>query len=313
MQRLTRMAVVWLAVTLVVTFAGCVAAETGRDDAGASLQVTVSILPQRYIIERIGGERVAINVMVGPGDEPHAYEPKPEQLRALAASRAYFRIGVEFEDAWMDRFRSANPDMLIVDMAEGIERIPLRDHVIPVGEPPGDHDHAEGEPDPHIWLSPTRVTTMVGTVRDALSVLDPAHADEYAERAADLLRDVRELDDDIRQTLSGLSSRAFLTFHPAWGYFADDYALEQFAVEIGGQEPSPAELASVIRAAREHNIRVVFAQPTFSTRSAETIAEEIDGRVVLIDPLAEDWLNNMRDVAATFASVLADQQRIQDR
>ena len=101
-----------------------------------------------------------------------------------------------------------------------------------------------------------------------------------------------------------MERRRFLVFHPSWGYFAQEYGLEQIPVEVGGQEPSAAELAKVIALAQEEGIRVVLAQPEFSTQAAETIAREIGGEVLLVSPLAPDWLANMRRVAETFARAL---------
>ena len=95
-----------------------------------------------------------------------------------------------------------------------------------------------------------------------------------------------------------------MVFHPAWGYFADDFGLEQIPVEVGGLEPSAQELADLIEEAQEEGIQIVFAQPEFSTSEAEVIASEIDGEVILISPLAPDWLANLQGVARTFADVL---------
>ncbi len=255
------------------------------------LQVTVSILPQKYFVERIGGQYVVPTVMVLPGESPATYEPKPEQLTALSEAKAYFRIGVVFENAWMDRFAAVNDNMLIVDTREGAN---LRSW--------------EGAPDkidPHIWLSPVEVKVLARTIKDTLTELDPEHADTFQANLDSFIADIDALDADIRQTLEGVTDRKFMVFHPAWGYFARDYELEMIPIEVGGQEPSAAELAALMSRAQEENIRFVFAQPEFSTKEAETIAQEIGGEVLLISPLNPDWLTNLRYVADTFAQVLS--------
>ncbi len=251
------------------------------------LDISVSILPQRYFIERIGGDRVTVNVMVLPGESPATYEPKPAQLEALSDAHAYLSIGVPFEDAWLDRIAAANDTMRMVDTTAGIKRL-------------GGPDN----PDPHIWLSPTLVKTQARTIADALVTLDPEHESDYEANLDEFIADIEALDADIRGTLAGLEQRAFMVFHPSWAYFARDYGLEMIPVEVGGQEPSAAELAALVRRAREENIQVIFAQPEFSTRNAETIAAEIGGEVLLVSPLAEEWLENMREVAAAFADAL---------
>jgi zinc transport system substrate-binding protein len=225
--------------------------------------------------------------MVPPGFSPATYEPKPEQLQTLSKADAYVRMRVPFEEAWMERIVSANQDMLIIDQAERIERI--------------------GDKDPHIWLSPPLVKVQAQMIYNGLVELDPDHEAEYAANLETFLADLDELDTDIQETLSHLESRKFLVFHPAWAYFARDYGLEMIPVQIEGSDPSAAEMADLIQTAQENNIRVVFAQPEFSTESAEAVAQEIGGQVLLISPLAPDWLDNLRRVADTFAETLAEQ------
>lgn len=287
-----------LALCLALTMVGC--AEGDGQDESAPLQITVSIEPQAYFVERIAGERADITVMIPPGANPHTYEPRPEQMRALARSHAYFLIGVGFEDVWIERIRDANPDMLVVDTAAGIERLPMEAH----GH--DDEEQDEGILDPHIWLSPRLVQIQAEHIYQALVELDPEHEAEYAANLQAFLADIEALDAEIRHTLENVSQRKFIVFHPSWAYFATDYGLEQIPIEVGGTEPSAADLAKVISLAQEEGIRVILAQPEFSTQAAETIAAEIGGRVQLVSPLARDWLENMRTVAQTFAEVLGE-------
>lgn len=255
-----------------------------------ALRVTVSILPQKYFVERVGGERVIVNVMVEPGASPATYEPKPEQLAALSAADVYFSIGVPFEKAWLARIGAANSEMLMVDSVAGIERMPM--------------GASQENLDPHVWLSPKLVQAQARNIYDALAQLDPAREDAYRANLDSFIADIDALDADIRERLAGVENRKFMVFHPSWGYFARDYGLEMMPIEVGGQEPGAAELAALVAEAREENVKVIFAQPEFSARDAETIADEIDGEVLLISPLAPDWLDNMRRVAEIFAEAL---------
>jgi len=263
---------------------------------GDPLQITVSILPQHYFVERVGGEHVVVNVMVPPGEFPGTYEPKPEQVTALSVADAYISIDVPFERGWLERFQQANPDMRMVDTTQGIERR-------------GDAER----PDPHIWLSPRLVEEQARTIADALIALDPDHEADYTANLEAFLADLDTLSNETTATLATLENRKFIVFHPAWGYFAQDYDLEMIPIEVGGQEPSAAELATVIERAQEENISVVFAQPQFNPDSAQRIAEEIGGEVVLIDPLAPDWLANQYRVANTFARVLGSTDEEHDQ
>ena len=290
----------FILITLVL-FVACQSAPVKQVDTQTT--ITVSILPQKYFVERIAGEIVQVNVMVGPGDSPHSYEPKPSQMAALSQSTVYFRIGVEFEDAWMARFADINPAMQIIDLTQGIEKIPMLGH---------DQEHAiinqeeeeHGELDPHIWTSPTLVRKMAETIYQTLVEIDAQNEPTYKANLMNFLSDIDTLNAEIIQSLSNIENRKLMVFHPAWGYFCEEFGLEQIAVEIGGTEPSAAELANLILLAKQENIRILFAQPEFSTQIAEYIAGEIGGEVILISPLAEDWLGNLRLVASQLAELL---------
>ena len=303
-----------------------------QTNADGKLTVTVSILPQQYFVNRIGGEYVSVNVMVGPGDNPHTYEPKPEQMIALSNSAVYFSIGVEFEEAWLDKISSTNPDMLMVDLIANIDRIPMvahsheeehegedhehegedHEHEGEYYEHEGeDHDH-EGEEhhheenglDPHVWTSPELVKLMSQTIFETLVGLDPEHQSEYAANLAAFISEIDDLENDIRESLIGLEGMKFFVFHPAWGYFANDFGLVQVPIEIGGTEPSASEMAAMIDEAKREGAKIIFVQPEFSTRSAETIASEIGGSVVPISPLNPEWMMNLRNVADAFKQAL---------
>jgi zinc transport system substrate-binding protein len=296
---------------LVLVMSACTpqAASTPAQSASADgLIVTVSILPQQYFVERIGGERVKVNVMVAPGDSPHNYEPKPEQMTALSQSAAYFSIGVDFEGAWLDKIAAANPNMLMVDTIADVERLPMAAHSHE-GEEDHDEDeeHEEDGLDPHVWTSPELVKIMSQSIYAALAQLDPDHQAEYQKNLDQFVQEIDTLEAEIRQDLAGLEGKKFFVFHPAWGYFANDFGLEQIPIETGGTEPSAKELAALIDEARHEGVRVIFVQPEMSTKAAETIAAEIGGSVVPISPLAYDWMSNLSLVAEAFRDVLGQQ------
>lgn len=269
----------------------CNPASQTSDQGNGALSVTVSILPQAYFVERIGGEKVSVNVMVGPGEEAHTYEPKPEQMKTLSNSAVFFSIGVEYEDTWIPRFQDINPEMMIIDSAEGIQRI----------QETGAHG---SEADPHVWLAPDNGKIIAENILDALMTLLPEDTQYLTQNYIDLINDIDQLDAGIGETLSTLENRTFMVFHPAWGYFAEQYNLEQIPVQVGGQDPSPAEMVELINIAQEEGIRVIFIQPTFSTASVEALSNELDAEIVLVDPLARDWLKNLKSVADAFAAAL---------
>ena len=301
------------AIALTMTIASltaCSGPSVKEKEAKTPLQVTVSIVPQEYFVKRIGGDRVSVNAMIQPGTDPHTYEPKPEQLKTTAQSQAYFKIGVSLEDAWKDRLNSVNQQMLIVDTSQGVDKIPLtaehnhdHDH---------DHDHSKEEKhqagkntlDPHIWLSPKRVKAQAKTIYQTLAQLDPGQEAIYRANLEKFSQELDALDQEIRQNLAGIKNKKFMVFHPEWGYFAQDYGLEMIAIEIDGNEPSAAQLSQLIKQAKKENIKVIFTQPEFSQKSAETIAREIGGQVIPISAFAENWSENLRQVSQKMATVL---------
>lgn len=291
-----------VAALLIGPAAGCSKTSVPADDD--RLDVVVSIAPQKYFVERVGGAHVNVSVMVEPGADVHTFEPKPEQMRVVSRAAAYFSIGVEFEDVWLAKIVQANPDMRVVDTIAGIQRMPMTAHHHHEQDGEEEHEHEEGALDPHVWLSPELVKVQAQAIQTALAEIDPAHKAVYKANLDAFVADIDGLEAEMRAALSGLKSVKFMVFHPAWGYFARDFGLEQIPIEVGGQEPSAQELAGLIREAQEEGIRVVFAQPEFSSKAAETIAKEIGGKVLLISPLPADWLENMRQVMQTFAEVL---------
>jgi zinc transport system substrate-binding protein len=263
------------------------------------LEVFVSIPPQKYFVERVGGEHVSVSVIVEPGRSPATYEPTPRQITRLSRASLYFAIGVAFEDVWMQRILTANPELRIIALQKGIS---LRE-VDRVGNAGG----GKGRKDPHIWTSPKLVKLMAVRIRDALTAEDPGHRADYEANCTRFVVDLEKLDQYISDRLRGLEGGSFMVFHPSWGYFADAYGLRQIPIESGGKEPGARTLQNVIEMGRREGVRVIFVQEQFSTRTADTVARALGARVVPVDPLAEGYLENLRHVADIFAEELRNQ------
>ncbi len=253
--------------------------------------VFVSIVPQQYFLEKIAGEQVRVHVMVSPGASPHTYEPKPGQMRTLAGAVAYFSIGVTFEDAWLDKIRSASPDMKIIHTDRGIKKREINEGH---GNSHG-HSHGHGHADPHIWLSPPLVMLQARNILEGLIMIDPDNREEYQANYQTFIREIAELDVFLQNRLT--PGTRFMVHHPSWGYFADAYGLLQIPIEVEGKAPKARQMQEVIRHAREQSIDSILVQPQFSTRDAETIAREIDGKTMIADPLAANWAENLKAVA----------------
>jgi len=254
--------------------------------ADADVNVAVSILPQKYFLERIGGDHVAVLVMVEPGHDPVSYEPKSGQLEALKERVAYFSTGVPFEDTWLDDIAAANPAMTVVDTMQGIELV---------------------DGDPHIWLSPTLVKTQAQTIYEALVQLDPAHQADYQANLDAFLVELDALDDYIASTLQGVAGKKFIVYHPAWGYFARDYGLEMIPMEIDGHEPDAARMDELAALAKAEGIDVIFIQREFNETLGQALALQIDGRPIPLSPLNPNWESNLRSVSLMLAGMLSRQ------
>ena len=267
-------------------------------EKGDNLMVAVSVLPQKYFVEQISGDSIDIVVVVPPGANPATYEPSPSDMRNMSDVDVWFTIGVPFESPWLPRFTGSNPDLRIRSTIENIERLPIDRYTAGAHETiPTHHGHDGVSSDPHVWLSPELVRSQAAVIAEELSLLDSSRADEFMENLSSFSEEINSLQNTIHSLIDSSSSNSFIVFHPAWGYFADEFNLVQIPIETAGSEPSPREMSLLIDYARENNIRAVFVSPQFSTSSAAAIAAEIGVRVSYIDPLAEDWSSNLINVA----------------
>jgi zinc transport system substrate-binding protein len=235
-------------------------------------------------------------------------------VAALARARAYFRIGSPFEDLLLPRALAARPGLLTVDTRAGIALRTAPAHSDDHAHGPKDGRTRPGDrpaasspasaPDTHIWTSPRLVKIQAATIRDALVALNPARSSDFVAGYAGFAADLEALDIEIRALLEGKRGRAFMVFHPAWGYFAEDYGLRQIAIEAEGKEPGPRTLARIIDTAKAEGVRVVFVQKQFGRTTAEAVAKAVGGEVVVVDPLAEDFLASTRTMASALARSL---------
>jgi len=268
--------------------------------AAERVSVFVSIAPQVYFVQQIGKDLVDVHVLVEPGADPHTYEPKPQQMVALSKAVLYFAIGIEFETAKLAKITAVNPRMQVVHTDHGIMKPPMATHDDHDAKDGHGEDRHQGGLDPHIWLSPPLVMLQARSILTALQVVDPAHRSTYEANYRAFILDVVDLDAQLRATFDGLKGSPFMVFHPSWGTFAHTYGLKQVPIEVEGKSPKPAQLKELIQRARSSRIKVIFVQPQFSSKSAQQLSKAIGGRVAVVDPLAQDWANNLRQVAEEF-------------
>lgn len=265
------------------------------------ISVVVSIPPQAEFAERVGGDKVKVTTMVSAGADAHTYEPLPQQLKEISSAKMYAKVGsgLEFETVWMDKLTEINKNMLVVNCSKGINFIHDQD------TEEHDHQHVEeSQYDTHVWVSPQNAKIMVENIYQGLIQVDPANKDYYKANKDKYLQELDNTDKNITAILAGVKDKKILVYHPAWGYFCRDYGLTQIAIEKDGKEPTPQGMVSLIDQAKRENIKVVFISPQFSRKSAESVASEIGGQVVMIDDLDKNYIENLNKVAEAFKNSL---------
>ena len=269
---------------LVPLLCGCV---SQNETPSGKINVATTIAPLGDFIMAVGGDKVEVTVLVPPGAEPHTYEPTPSQMKNVAKADLYIMNGGGLE-FWMDKVLQINRDMLIVDSSRGVALV----------------NETGGETDPHIWISLRNAAIQVNNICTGLIQVDPANKDYYIQNRDDYLQKLKALDGELNQTFAAKASRIFIVYHPAWTYFARDYSLDQVPILENEKEPGPKYLASVIDKARKNNITVVFVEPQYNPKSAVVIAKEMKASVETLDPLGQNYLEDMRYAGQEIAKSL---------
>lgn len=287
-------------VLLCIPLALAMAAGCGRKDEAVSdkLPVVASIAPLADFARQVGGDLVRVDMIIPPGASPHTYQFRPDQMKALSAAAVLVLNGIGLE-YWADKAidAAANPKLVVVRTADGI----------PVLDSGGD-EHPGGNP--HVWLDPVLAVRQVEAIRDAFIKADPPNSGTYRTNAARYIAELKRLDAQIRRSVKGFRQKRFIAFHPAWSYFVRRYGLVQAAVieDFPGKEPDPARIRQVVQIARRLKARAVFAEPQFSPRAAQVIAEEAGAKVVMLDPLGRppdySYLTTMRGNLSQMESAL---------
>ena len=247
--------------------------------------VYVSVLPQAGLAQAIAGTNAHIRVLIGAGQSPHSFEPTARQIAGLAEADALLTLGMPFEKQWVGKISATCPNLQIEEVSQGITKRFFSD------------THEKGEPDPHVWLTPKNNLIMARNMERALEQIDPFHAAAYQKNLKKLEEKIEQLQLDLTRRLAPLKGTRFYVYHPSFGYFADEYGLEQVAIETDGKPPTSRQLATLIDAAKADGTHVIFVQKQFPQSTAKTIAKAIGARVVSIDPLAENPLEVMQQLA----------------
>lgn len=253
------------------------------------LTVAVTIVPEQTFVEAVCGDLVDVVTMVPPGSSPENYEPTPQQIQKFSKANVYFAIGVPIEQTY------------ILPNAVDMNVVALQDKVAQIYP---DRTFESGDRDPHIWLSPKRAEVMVDEIADEMGKLDEKNKDLYRQNANNYIAQLQQLDQEIKTSLEGVKNRKFIVYHPAFGYIAEDYGLEMVALEEEGKEATIQHLKDMIDMAKKENIKVIFYQEEIDSSQSEAYAEEIEGKTVMLEPLAADYIDNLKKMTNTMVEVM---------
>ncbi len=276
---------------------GCTPAVENRP-TDRRLPVFAGVPPLQYVVEQIGGDRVKVDSLIRPGQDPHTFKPKPQDVVALGRAVVFFKIDMPFENVLLEKVCEGNQRLVVVDATRGIKKRPIDDAC---GAKTTESDHEEHSHadsfDPHVWLSPPLLKTMAENVAEGLCRADNVHAKEYRKNLATLCGRIDALHARVEKKLKPYRGRAFFVFHPGFGYFADAYGLKEESVEVAGRAPAAKQHRALIERARAEGVNTIFVQPEFDPESARVVAHAIDGQVVPINGLGRDVLADIDDIA----------------
>ncbi|MCL2209576.1 MAG: zinc ABC transporter substrate-binding protein [Treponema sp.] len=262
-----------------------------RQVSNDSILIAVSIPPQKWFVSQIAGDKADVLILVPPEQNPHNYEPSPRQIKSLSGASAWILSGSEFEISLRPKIEGLFPNLKIIDGTAGVNFRRLEDH---------DHHEAQQivhsalEIDRHTWLGREPAKILAFHIGDFLSVTDKENGDYYRQRYENLCREIDIEFDKLRITLAPLNGRTVFVYHPSFGYFFDEFGINQEAVETGGKEPGPKQLNELIHKLTEEKAFVIFVQAQFPVNTAKTLADAAGAQVIILDPLAEDWMENIR-------------------
>ena len=253
----------------------------------AQKNILVTIPPEKYFVEQIAGNLVNVSSIIPAGIDPHTYEPKPSDLMKLKKADLFIAVGtLEFERKWLPKFKKMFPGLRFISLFEGISLTNLKnkDLMAPEGF------------DPHIWLSPPLVVLESRVIYDNLCKLLKEQKTLEQKYKAWINRLIT-LDNILMHKLSNYKGNIFLSYHPAWRYFAKSYGLVQLSIEIDGKKPGPRRLAAIASKIKLNQISTIFVHTSSPPLVAKKLATTMKLEIEIINPLDYNWEENMKKVA----------------
>lgn len=286
---------VLIVITLLLFLMGCKAREDSNENV-----IFVGITPYEFAVKSLVGDFYAVEALIKEGQNAHSFSPTPKQIHNLSKAKVYFSSGLEFEKALIPRIKKLNPQVKVVDLSNSVKKrfLDPSSH----GASCSEHNH-DGD-DPHIWLSPSLFGKQVETIAIELIKSDSTLKESVEANLQNFKNANDSLMANLKKELEPLSGRTIYVYHPAFGYFTDEFNLTQKAIETGGKEPSAKELQRLVGEIKQHKVSVLFVQKQYSKKSAEVIAKEANCRVVGINPMPSNYFSDLQTLGTTIATEL---------
>jgi zinc transport system substrate-binding protein len=257
--------------------------------------VIVSVAPYKLFVEKIAGSTVQVYLMVPAGASSHTYEPSPRQMVTASEADIWFRIGEPFEERAVQALKSHRPNLVFVNLQQGVDLIK------------SSHEHGRkgccpGSVDLHFWLSARQAQIQGQTIAEALIKAYPQNAELYRKNLAIFQQELKELDGQIQTILAPLKNRSIFVSHPAYAYYCRDYNLQQYSIEVEGKDPTPQQMTKLLNFARQFQVRTIFIQMQYNNKAAKLVAETVGAKLVVLDPYSEQYFTSMLEIAHAFAN-----------
>ena len=240
----------------------------------AAIKVFVTVMPQMGLVQEIGGKYVQVTPLVSKAGCPETYSPTPKQLQRLSEADVYLKLGLSFADTWLSKIQ--NSKLKTISMTQNIK---LR-----------------SDQDPHVWISLRNLSIMAENTANILSELKPDQKKYFKQNLKAFKQKVKLLDERFKVSIKQNKSKYIFVIHPAYAYFADEYGLEQHAIEFEGKEPTAKQLAKMVQTFKNDEAKIILVQPEFSDKAARMIASETKAKLVPISIYNIEPLKNLEEL-----------------
>lgn len=268
---------------LCLCFVSCQSTDhSTKESKPASILVTLP--PYAYFVQKITQGLIPTQILVPHGTNPHIYEPSPQQVSDILKTSIWFRLGEPIEEKVVNILKSHNSKVLDVDLSQGIALLDDASHI---------HAHVDDGKDRHFWLSPKIAQMQAKMIAKTLIEHFPEYSLQLTRGLNELTIELALLDSLMAQKLKAYENKTLLVSHPAFGYFCQEFHLNQLSIECEGKDPLPKHIEHVLKKSQEIGITEVLTQKSHNNKAATLISEQLHIPIYEVDPYAMDYVSNL--------------------